>query len=175
MLALDVGTPDFGRLVQDLAATEKQAQRALNSTLRKMAAWLRTRSMRGLSKELELQQRILRRRLKAAKLRVSGGGSEITVWFGLNPVGLVYLQAKQGSSGVAAAGGRFVKSAFIAKTPGGGSQVFKRMGRARLPVAAQAADVQQPAENYIAHDALGAQFDAQFWKTFEHELQWQTR
>lgn len=182
MLDLNVTAPDLQPLILDLAATEKQVQRALNSTLRKMATWLRARSVKGLSKELQMQQKILRRRLKSARLRMRAGGSEITVWFGLNPVAMIYLKAKQSASGVTAQGGRYVKGAFIAGKGarkgwqlGGAVQVFKRRGAERLPIDKQESEVQHPAEGYLRKDALGAAFDAQFFKTFEHELQWQTR
>jgi hypothetical protein len=174
MLALDVRAPDLDRVIKDLAATEKQAQKALNSTLRKMATWLRTRELKGLSKELQLQQKILRRRLKSARLRVTGNGAQIGVWFGLNPVALIYLQPKKRAGGIGASGNRYVPGAFMAKAPAGASQVFKRRGTARLPIDKQEAEVQRDAEPHIER-ALDAEFENQFMKVFEHELQWATR
>lgn len=175
MLALDVGAPDFHQLVLDVAATEQQATRALNSTLRKIAAWLRTRALKGLSERARLQQRILRRRLKSAKFKASPDGSQITLWFGLNPVALVYLGAKQTARGVSAQGGRYVQGAFIGQRAGGPRQVFKRRGKARLPIDKQETELQFTAEQYIERDLLTDAFETQFWRTFEHELKWQIR
>lgn len=174
MLDLRVAAPDTGRLISELAATDAQARRALSATVRKMAGWVRARSTKGLSKELQLQQKIIRRRLKTARVRKTANGIEVVLWYGLDPVALIYLQAKQRSTGVSAAG-RFVKGAFIAGTPAGGKQVFKRAGAARLPLEKQQADVHHQAEDYLEHQAFGAQFEAQFYKTFEHEMKWQTR
>lgn len=175
MLALEVGTPDFHQLVLDLAATPTQAQRALNSTLRKMAAWLRARGIKGLSEKARMQQKILRRRLKSAKFKTSPSGSQITLWFGLNPVALIYLGAKQSAGGVTAQGGRYVQGAFIAQKAGGPKQVFKRRGQARLPIDKQESELEHTAERYIERDLLTDAFEMQFWRTFEHELKWQTR
>ncbi len=176
MLNLQIDAAGVNQLALNLAATEQQAKKALRSTLNKMAAWVRTRSMKGMSKALQIQQKIIRRRLKAVKFRDTPDGGAAKVWFGLNPVGMIYLGAKQTSSGVSAQGGRQVKGAFIAQGKGGGRQVFKRVGKARLPIQKQTAKIQQPSEQYIEKGVLtSAEFEAQFWKTFEHELKWQTR
>jgi hypothetical protein len=175
MIDFEISSGDLQRLVLDLVATEAQAKKALNSTLRKMATWLKTRSLKGLSKTLQIQQKVMRRRLKSFRLKSTATGSSITIFYGLNPVALIYLQAKKGGGGIVASGGRSVSGGFIAKTPGGGQQVFKRIGSARLPIAKQSADVQEPSENYLEHQLDAAAFEAQFFKTFEHELQWQTR
>src|SRR4051812_48836735 len=100
MLDLRVAAPDTGRLISELAATDAQARRALSATVRKMAGWVRARSTKGLSKELQLQQKIIRRRLKTARVRKTANGIEVVLWYGLDPVALIYLQAKQRSTGV---------------------------------------------------------------------------
>ncbi|WP_243857835.1 hypothetical protein [Xylella fastidiosa] len=54
------------------------------------------------------------------------------VWYGLNPVPLLWLNPKATPSGVSALGGRQIKGAFIA-TVRGKRQVLKRLGRAATP------------------------------------------
>lgn len=175
MIDLEIDAKSLERIATDLVATEAQAQKALNSALGKMAVWLRGRSVKELSPALQIQQKVLRRRLKTFRLRRSANGSEITVWYGLDPIALVYLQAKQNKQGVRAYGGRFVKSAFIAKGRNDNRQVFKRRGAARLPLDKQVADIDDKANTYIEDRLLGtAEFEAQFYKIFEHELQWRT-
>lgn len=176
MLNLVVDAPDLRNVITDLAGTEAQVQKALNSTLGKMAAWLRTISAKGLSKELAIQQKVIRRRLKLFRLHRNADGSEIKVWYGLDPVALIYMQAKQNKQGVRAYGGRFVKSAFIADGRNSNRQVFKRRGKERLPLDKQRAEIADKASVYIEDTLLGtAEFEAQFYKIFEHELQWRTR
>lgn len=165
------------QMALNLAATEDQARKALRTTLNKMAAWVRTRSIKGLSQTLQMQQKTIRRRLKAVKFRDTPDGGVAKVWYGENAVGMIYLGAKQDSAGVTASGGRSVKGAFISKTKtGGAKQVFKRAGSARLPLVKQEAAIKKPTDKYLESGVVGsAAFEVQFWKTFEHELKWRTQ
>jgi hypothetical protein len=54
MIDINIDARQLERVVVDLAATEIEVRRALNSTLRRMASWVRTRSTRGLSAELAI-------------------------------------------------------------------------------------------------------------------------
>lgn len=175
MINLDIDAKSLEGIVLDLAATEQEAIKALNSTLTKMAAWIRSKSAKGLSEKLAIQQKIVRRRLKSLRIEKRGSSSQIVVWYGLNPVGLIYLKPKQTGGGVRAYGGRFVKSAFISQGRGGNPQVFKRRGKSRLPIDRQVADIQDRAEDYL-EDSLfqSGEFESRFFKTFEHELRWRT-
>jgi hypothetical protein len=177
MISVEIDARDINRVIRELRATDMQVKRALNSTLRKMASWVKTRSIRGLSSELQIQQKIIRRRLRTIKAKKTpGGGAEVKVWYGLDPIGLIYLGAKQNKQGVRAAGGRQVKGAFIAKMRGGGRNVFKRKGKARLPIEKQEADIEGKAERFLDDGLLNSpSFMAQFFKTLTHELKWQTR
>lgn len=173
MINLQIDSAQLDRMAQDIAGTEQQIRQALNSTLRKMAAWVRTRSVKGLSEELQIQQKLIRRRLRLLKVKQTTAGPQVTLWYGLDKMALIYLQAKRTSSGVSAAGGRNVSGAFIAKGPAGGRQVFKRRGAARLPIAKQGADIEQPADQFLQSKLINASaFESQFFKTFEHELSW---
>lgn len=176
MLNVIIEPAELGRAADALMATQKQVDAALRSTLGKMAKWVKTRSVRGMSDALGMQQKVIRRRVKALKAKKTSDGQQVSIWYGENPVGLIYLGARQNGSGVSASGGRTVKSAFIAKGKGGGKQVFKRTGSSRLPVKRQAAEVKPDADKFIESNFIdSAAFEAQFYKVFEHELQWQTR
>lgn len=167
-----IDTHQLNRLVSDLAVTERQAQQALSSTLAKMTAWLRGQSSKGLAKAARIPLRVVRRRMKTFRLSRSASGSSVTLWYGLNPVGVIYLQAKQNKSGVRASGGRSYPSAFI-KTIKGARQVFKRRGTKRLPIDKQEAAIEAEANRYFDGDLLGSgEFEERFFRIFEHELQW---
>lgn len=173
MIDLQIDAGDLDRIAGELAATEVHAAKALNSTLVKMAAWLKTKSVKGLSGHLAIQQKVIRRRLKSFRLQRKAGGSQITVWYGLDPIALIYLQARKANGGVKASGGRFVPSGFIADGRNGNRQVFKRRGKARLPIDKQRVDIEDKSTTYIEDQLLGtAEFEDRFFKTFEHELQW---
>jgi hypothetical protein len=169
MISVQIDARDLERLIREVAATKPMAERALRSTLRKMAGWVRTRSIKGLSDKLQIQQKVIRRRLRSIRARNRPGGAEVSIWYGLNPIDLIHLKARQTAKGVRSSGGRFVPSAFIAK-----HQVFRRAGKARLPLEKQSAEIQADAERYLDDGLLNSSaFEAQFFKTFEHELRWQ--
>lgn len=173
MISVNIDARDLERAALELQATKPETERALRSTLRKMATWVRARSVKGLSKTLEIQQKVIRRRLRSIKARNTPGGAQVSIWYGLNPIALIHLQARQNSAGVRASGGRFVQSAFI---PGRVKQVFKRKGKERLPLEKQTTEIQAAAEHFLDDGLLNSEaFETQFFKTFEHELRWQTR
>jgi len=175
MIDLDLEAQGVYQVISDLQATEAQVQQALRSTLRKMASWMRTRSVRGLSTHLQIQQKVIRRRLRSFNLRTSPDGATITVWYGLNPISLIYLGARQNKSGVTA-GAHKRPGAFIARGAGGHRQVFKRRGGARLPLDKQRLDIEDKAVTFLEDKVIGdADFEAQFHKVFEHELTWRTQ
>ncbi|WP_441228012.1 phage tail protein [Tardiphaga sp. 20_F10_N6_6] len=176
MVDLDLSAMGIQEVISDLNATEQQTERALKSTLVKMAAWLKTRSIRGLSQALEIQQKLLRRRLKTFKLRKSGDGQSITVWYGLDQIALIYMRPKKRARGVSADGNRYVPGGFIAKGRNGAQQVFKRRGKERLPLDKETAAIQDQANTFLEDKLIGAQeFETQFMKVFERELKWRTR
>ncbi|KVR28632.1 hypothetical protein WL61_23230 [Burkholderia ubonensis] len=167
-----------------LAATPKQIDAAMASTFIKMARWFTTKSVRELAKHLKLPQKEVRRRLRTFRLARVAGGKGVRVWYGLDPMGMIHLNARQTRQGVSAYGGRFVKGAFIANGRAGAGgpassnrQVFVREGKARLPIKKVSVELGDEAQTYIEDHLLsGAQFTARFFKVFEHELKWrQTR
>jgi len=175
IIDLDLEAQGIRQAVLDLQATEAQVNRALNSTMGKMARWMRTKSVRGLSKELQVQQKIIRRRLKTFRMKRTADGASITVWYGLDPIGMIYLGARQTQKGVTA-GKHKVDGGFIRPGRNGARQVFKRRGGARLPLDKQRLDIQDKANTYLEDNVIGdTDFEAQFYKTFEHELAWRTR
>lgn len=169
MIDIELDIAGKEELIAELSATQKQVEMALRSTVRQLSGWLKTKAMRGLSKELGIAVGILRRRLKALKLRTSSDGSSMVLWFGLNPIGLIWLGAKKTKAGVAA-GKRKIPGAFIAK-----GQVFKRVGKSRLPIEKQSLEVEDQAHIYLEDELLGsAEIERRFSQIFERELSWRT-
>lgn len=180
MLTLGLDASALQQTVINLQATEDQARKALNSTMSKMAAWVRTRSVRGLSDTLKIPQNVLRKRLRTFRMqgRLSHALSDgsMKVWFGLNPVPWSSLKPRATrSGGVTAIGGRHDAEAFIAKY-GKHEQVLKRIGKARNPLQVVRADIADPSFSYIERSVIeSAAFYAQFMVVFERELRWRTQ
>lgn len=172
MFHLDVSAVGIEQIVNTLQPSEKDAKIALKRTLNKMAKWLSTRTNKGLSKELNLTQKILRRRLKKSNVVSTSTGFSIRLFYGLNDVALIHLNPKQNSTGVTASK-RKVDSAFISKSK---NQVFKRVGKARLPIEKQVDVIKPKADTYLETAQFNSsEFQNQFFKTLEHELKWQMK
>lgn len=169
MIELNISEQGIAQIVDELGATQNQCAKALVSTLSKMARWLQTRTTKGLSAELQIKQKIIRRRLKKTSIVSTANGYAIKLWYGLNDISLIHLGARETKKGVTA-GKHKVSGAFIAK-----GQVFKRTGKARLPIEKQVVIIQKQANDYLEGAISQRDFDTQFFKTFEHELKWQMR
>jgi hypothetical protein len=176
LVNLEFDTEGLERIASSFRATPAQLDKALDAALRKMANWLRAQSIKGLSKELRVQQKILRGRLKTFRLARRGAEQGMKVWYGLDPISYARLGTpRQTGAGVRVAG-HFVEGAFVARQKNGALAVFKRKGRGRMPLVKQYLEIVAPAEAYIEDRVLGtAAFEAQFFKLFEHELQWRTK
>ena len=84
---------------------------------------------------------------------------------------LIRLGARRTRAGVSAKGGRHIEGAFIAQARRGKRQVFRRKGRARLPIAVQTARIEAQTTDYLENDLSGSRdFEQQFRQVFEHEL-----
>lgn len=176
---IDFDGDSINALVNAFGATESQFEAAMRSTYGKMGRWLRSRGTRELSALLKIKQKILRGRIKAFGLQGGigdhGRAAGAKVWFGLRPISLTRLNARQVAGGVRADGGRFVEGAFIANIDGH-RQVMKRVGKSRLPIETVYADIDEPALVYVEDNLIGtAEFDQQFFKYLEHELKWRTQ
>jgi len=172
---LDIHADRLSQLQVDLQATDTEVRQALRSTLGKMARWMRTQSARGLSKELNLKQKAIRKRLKSFRVKTKGNQTEVTVWYGLDPIDYMDLAPRQTLAGVSA-GSRRVPGAFIANARGGTRKVFKRKGPGRLPVEKQVVEIRDKADVWIEDQMLGSQqFDERFLTIFERELEWRTQ
>lgn len=173
-MELRIDAPALGTIATELGGTADQVEAALRSTLAKMASWLRALSVRGLARELQIGVKVMRRRLKAFRLRKSADGASIAVWYGLDPVAMVHLGARQTRAGVTA--GKHKRAGAFIAGKGEGRQVFKRRSAARLPIDKQTVDIQDKAQAWLEDEAIGgAAFERKFIATFEHELKWRTR
>lgn len=179
MLTLGLRAEDLERAIVSLGATEDQARKALNSTLGKMASWVRTRSLRAISAETRIPQKVLRSRLKAfyvqARLSHITSDGSTKVWFGLNPIPWARLSPKASrSGGVTALGGRHDPHAFIVNA-NGRLQVLRREGKGRLPLKVIAEGISSEADAFIARFVVATtEFEDQFFRVFERELRWRT-
>lgn len=148
-----------------------------------MGGWLRTRAGRAVRNETGIDFKTLRRRFRKVKFRKTADGGIGGAWVGLNPVDLKYLSPTQDNAGVTAGPSghrRDYKSAFMGPRPGVeasklNGRVFKRAGRARLPIKKQGHDIEAEGEKAIKSNVMEYHlFERQFYTVFERELKWRT-
>ena len=124
---------DWARIRDLLGVLQKDMKAALKTAVRQTGQWANREGARGLAKAANVPLHTLRRglRLKFQYQSFKGGYSTARLWYGLNPIGLKYLGARQQKKGVRARGTTY-KGAFISAELGG--HAFRRVGKDRLPL-----------------------------------------
>lgn len=163
MIELRPSLHGMDAVARQLSASPKQVDRALRTTVNRMAAWLRRKAGREVSSELRIGLDVLRYRMRTLR-RGGGGDRSASLWFGLNPIALSHMSPREIARGVKA-GPAYVKGAFIAKR-----QVFKRRGEARLPIDKATVPIQEKADKALDAVVAGIEFERRFLDTFEREL-----
>ncbi|WP_342627568.1 hypothetical protein AAC691_15550 [Nguyenibacter vanlangensis] len=167
---------EFMPIVRALDPGGDYIGKAVGSTNQRMAQWMLTRSVRGLSARLGIPQKVLRRRLK--RFRVQGYIHGAKVWYGLDAIPFTDLRPVEDRGGVVTRdGGYYERGAFVtASRKTGRMRVLKRQGRERLPVEDVEANIYQQAMDFIADHIMGTpEFEAQYMRVLERELKWRTR
>ena len=177
MFDLNIDAYQLQQFKREMLATDAQMRKALVSTLTELARNIRVQARRGLSAEQKLRMDLVRRRLsKLSRIKTTPNGAETSVWFGLNPMQLRYLDPKRTASGVKTKQ-LSVDGAFMAKPTksSGMQQVFKRRGSARLPLDVMKYQFKDPTEDFIEHRLLdSAWLEERFFTIFERQLKWRT-
>jgi hypothetical protein len=179
MIHFDIDFSQLKAIGDELDASEKQIIFSLNRALARTASKLATLSKKGLVSELELK-RIgdLRKRLKKIKMR-SGmnklGQSRtfegVELRYGLNDMPVSWFRGAptKNSDGAEFRGVEF-PGAFVAKSKlGRGNTIYKRKGKARLPIVEQLFPIQDQAQIYI-EDKVFVHVEDIFWPLFKREL-----
>ena len=107
--------------------------------------------------------------MRKTSIQKTSTGWTVKLWYGLNGISLIHLNARETKKGVTA-GKHKRDSAFIAK-----GQVFKRSGKGRLPIEKQVLEIKEKADSYLDGNAFSDGYQEQFFRTLEHELRWQMR
>jgi hypothetical protein len=127
---------DWAKIRELLGVLQKDMKAALRTATRQAGQWANREGARRLAKEANVPLRNLRRglRLKFQYQSVKGFATA-RLWYGLNPIALKYLGARETAKGVRVTGEKTIKGAFIVPTLG--ENVFKRVGKERLPIKRQ--------------------------------------
>lgn len=129
----------FDALKERFNATKQEVKDALRDAAKATADDIKNFDAE-LAAALKIRAELLKNRITIRYRYKSGNG---TFWFGLNPINLGSMNAKQDRmiGGGVTAGPVTVAGAFIAKGSKMGGQVFKRGGKSRLPIFKQTYDI----------------------------------
>lgn len=173
MLEVKIEKEEIEKLRSFFRSTNEELNRAANRVIRQTIDWTKKEALKEVSSQSNVQQKILRTRIKTRTNTIKKEGR---LWLGTYRVSLIRLNAKQNTKGVKAGtrGAIFVKSAFLAPIKNSQlftHQVFKRVGKKRLPIEKQVHDYSKPAMNI--RDRIMPNINAELIKRLRRELKWE--
>ena len=169
-LYLDTNQGELERIAQAFAATQKQVGAAARRAVSKLGRWVKSASMREVSRDTGVPRKVLKRRLL---MSISGTRHTARVWYGLNAIPLSALSPRQTATGVTA-GPVSRRHAFIVER-GGTKAVYRRVHKdQRLPLAVQYLNIADDVRRVLRVD-INPRFRAMFARYFEQELRWEQR
>jgi hypothetical protein len=123
---------DWNRIRELLDVLQKDMKAALRTAVRQTGQWANREGARGLAKAANVPLNVLRRGLRIKfQYQSVKGFSTARLWYGLNPIALKYLGARENRKGVRARGVTY-KGGFI--SPALKGHAFQRVGKERLPL-----------------------------------------
>jgi hypothetical protein len=138
---------DVSGLAESLGLLEKQVRAAMRTATRKTSSWANREGARGLAKAAGVPLRTLKAGMRIKlKVKSSGGRVGAQLWYGLNPIALKYLGAKQTARGVRG-GGQTIPGAFI--SPELNNHVYRRAGKERLPIIREEMPIYSKAKDFF--------------------------
>ena len=168
VFTLDVTTyGDIDQIIASMRGTESQVQLAAMRAINKTALWLKSQSVKEISTQKKLQQKIIRDRLNVIKASTSSLKALVVAsLYGIKASLLSNM--RQTSTGAKAAKMEF-KGAFVATMPTGHRGIFKRKGASRLPIREVVLPLEPVASNIIKGFVDSGAAD-KFIQYFRHEL-----
>jgi len=173
---------------QFAALGRKQMPRATASALNKTAALARTRTIRGVSKQAGIQQKLIRKRVYVRKAKPKEQRASVRAY--IRGVSLIRMKPRDSGrggwrtrrgDGVKARGGHHYSDAFIAKSPKGHLQVFernlkvsRRNGRKYHHVDVVRVPISREVEA-IAPRVVGRLMRNRFPGLLQHEMDWRLK
>lgn len=168
VFALDVTTyGDIDQIIRQMRGTESQVQVAAMRALNKTALWLKSQSVKEISTQKKLQQKIIRDRLNIIK--ASKSSLKALVVASLYGIKASLIGNMRQTSTSAKAGKMEFKGAFVATMPTGHRGIFKRKRASRLPIREVVLPLEPVASNIIKGLVDSGTAD-KFIQYFRHEL-----
>lgn len=157
-----------GSIIQSIDAERKKVEKATVSALNKTAIWLKSKAAKKISEE---KKSLIRKRLRIFKAKTSR--LEVLIRANLYDIRASTIGKIQKTRRGSKVGKHEFIGGFAAVMPKGNSGMFKREGRAALPIQ----EVKLPLEpegSRIIKDLVNYEVEKVFTKFFERELSYIT-
>lgn len=150
-------------VVRELNAFPEQAERAEERATRKTVKWAESQLRRAIAKEHDIPFKSIR---EARRVQ----SKNKLIWLGYNPVKAGYAGKLKQLEGGAMAGAYYFEGGFMATLRSGHTSIFKRRGRARLPIDEQKVELVK-AEAIAEREAK--KIESRFFQILRQELNYE--
>jgi hypothetical protein len=164
MFSIEVND-NINKIIQNVDATKAKVELATIRALNKTVLWIKSQAIREISKEKQIQQKLIRKRLKVIKTNKSSIRALVTV--GLYWIRAARLGSMRQMKTGAKAGKHEFKGAFIATMPRGYTGIFRRKESTALPIEEVSVD---PNAAIIVKKLINDEVEKVFEKFFQREL-----
>ncbi|MCX5619916.1 hypothetical protein [Bombella pollinis] len=169
------GWERFQRRIDQFLPTEDMLCRALSSTNVRISRMIRAKAARELTEKLGMPRAAIYHRFKSFQTRTRI--REGKFWMGLDGVPFIQLRPVESGRGVKTQDGSYYEEgAFITRRRTGKRllAVFKRTGKARLPVTVPRVDIYDPCLLWLTQQINHPDFQRDYFRRLEHEIKWRT-
>ena len=153
--------------IEAIGATERQMTIAAMRALNKTAAWLKSQSAKQISSATNIQQKLIRKRLRMIKANPSS--LRALVIARLHNIKASSLGAMKQTTSGARVGRYSFSGAFVATMPNKYRSIFKRETKRSLPIEEITLPLEPTASNIIM-ELANTEVMEKFDRYFEHEL-----
>lgn len=171
MSTIVISADGLGEVVARFGALPRKIESAKRRAINKVAKGVKSAAGKEIAGVVGVAQKVIKARIAS---RAAAGGREGLVWFGLNPLSVT--QSRFGNLRQAKTGARAGKlafdGAFVASMPSGHRAVFRRYGKARLPIRTETLPLATPATQAIIN-AQAAKARERLAEVFAQELNYE--
>ncbi|WP_265017132.1 phage tail protein [Wolbachia endosymbiont (group B) of Endotricha flammealis] len=156
-----------GSIIQSIYAERKKVEKATVSALNKTAIWLKSKAAKEISEEKKIKLTLMRRRLRIFKAKTSR--LEVLIRANLYDIRASTIGKIQKTRRGSKVGKHEFIGGFAAVMPKGNSGIFKREGRAALPIKEVKLSL-EPEASRIIGNLVNYEVEEVFEKFFERDI-----
>ncbi|QEK90184.1 phage tail protein [Wolbachia endosymbiont of Chrysomya megacephala] len=156
-----------GSIIQSIDAERKKVEKAMVSALNKTALWLKAQAAKKISEEKRIKLSLIRKRLRIFKAKTSR--LEVLIRANLYDIRASAIGKIQKTRRGSKVGKHEFIGGFAAVMPKGNSGIFKREGRAALPIKEVKLPL-EPEASRIIGNLVNYEVEEVFEKFFERDI-----